>query len=185
MPTAAASATKPARFRAAVACAGAHHSLLSVPPGLVHPGDEILLALSTLRHCEHAIDLALAQAALTHHLTLIYVVDQDVACCLSGADMGLVPQLRDLAVEEIMAEREAEGRRRVEPVVRRALEMGIHVTAGISRGHFSEACLSAIAAGHPALVVTTRSGRPEWARRLWGSDVDRVVAAAPCPVVEA
>jgi len=145
----------------------------------------VMLALSTFRQSDRAIDLAIERAAESGNLVVAYVADVNLARYLIGTDVGLYPELQRKCEEELLQEHEQQGREHVAAIRDRATAGGIEVATHLRVGRFALVCLEIAEKEKPALIVTTRSRRPTWVRRFFGSPVDHLTAHAGCPVVEA
>ena len=53
----------------------------------------------------------------------------------------------------------------------------------VKSGRFALVCLDLVNQEKPSLIVTTRSQRPAWVRRVFGSPVNELVERASCPVI--
>jgi nucleotide-binding universal stress UspA family protein len=145
----------------------------------------VMLALSTFRRSEAAVELALERAAGPGRLVVVYVADKNLARYLVGSDIGTYPGLKEKCEEELLEEHERAGRQHVEEIALRARERGIQVTTHVERGRFAVVCLAIAGRQRPSLVVTTRSKRPAWVKRFFGSPVDYLTKHIGCPVEEA
>ena len=145
----------------------------------------VMLALSTFRRSDAAVDLALERAAGPGRLVVVYVADKNLARYFVGSDIGTYPGLKEKCEEELLEEHERAGRHHVEEVALRARERGLEVTTHVQRGRFAVVCLEIAGRERPSLVVTTRSNRPAWVKRFFGSPVDYLIAHIGCPVQEA
>jgi nucleotide-binding universal stress UspA family protein len=148
-------------------------------------GGPVMLALSTFRRSDKAIDLAMERAGECGRLLILLVADVNLARYLIGADLGLYPEIRRQCEDELLEEHERQGREHVEAIAERAREQGLEVSTHVSVGRFALLCLEVVERESPCLIVTTRSRRPAWVRRFFGSPVDHLIAHAPCPVIEA
>jgi len=144
----------------------------------------VMLALSTFRQSEEAVRLALEKAREPGVLVIVYVVDVNLARYFIGTDMGLYPDLMEKTKEDILREHTVAAEEAVVAISRKAAARGIVVRARVVVGRFAHECLPVVADEKPAVVITTRSGRPEWVRRLFGSPVDRLIKDADCRVLE-
>lgn len=143
----------------------------------------IMLALSTFRQSEKAVDLAIEKAGESKRLVVVYVVDVNLARYLIGLEVP--PDVKEKCEEELLKEHRQQGEKRVESIVKKAEERGIQVTAHVDVGRFALKVLDVVKAEPPEAIVTTRSKRPNWVKRLFGSPVDYLTANAGCPVIEA
>ena len=150
------------------------------------PGEgPVVLALSTFRRSDHAVERALAEAAEGGPLVVVYVADRNLARYMVGTDLGWFRDLEETCEKELLAEHEEDGRRHVDEITRRAAEQGIETASHVRVGRFAKVVLEVIEGISPRLIVTTRSHRPHWVRRFFGSPVDDLIESAGCPVVEA
>jgi len=145
----------------------------------------ILLALSTFRYSEEAVYLAMERAGQGHPFVVVYVVDVNLARYFIGTDIGLYPEIRERCEEDLLKEHRNVAEARVSAIVEKAGARGIDAKTHIAVGRFALECLLVVEADRPGLIVTRRSNRPGWVRRLFGSPVDYLIKHAGCPVVEA
>jgi len=144
----------------------------------------VMLALSTFRHSEHAIELALDRAAEGMELVIAYIADVNLARYLIGSDVGLYPNLKEQTEQAILEENERKARCRAQRIADMAAARGIAARTYARIGRFAVESLRIVEKERPGLIVTTRSRRPAWVRRFFGSPVDRLTAEAGCPVIE-
>jgi nucleotide-binding universal stress UspA family protein len=148
-------------------------------------GGPVMLALSTFRRSGRAIEVAFEKAEECGRLLILHVADVNLARYLIGTDLGLYPEIKRRCEAELLEEHEAQGREHAEEIALRARERGLDAIVRRSVGRFAHVCLEVAERESPCLIVTTRSRRPAWVRRFFGSPVDRLIAEAPCPVIEA
>jgi nucleotide-binding universal stress UspA family protein len=145
----------------------------------------VMLALSTFRQSEQAVDMALEKAKIVGRLVVVHVADVNLARYLIGSDIGLYPELQQRCENELLTKHEREGREKTAAIAERARAAGLAVSTHVTVGRFAIVCLQIVAQEKPSLIVTTRSKRPEWVRRFFGSPVNELIAKAGCPVIEA
>lgn len=146
----------------------------------------IMLALSSFRQSHTAIGLAIEQAKKSSELIVVYVVDVNLVRYLIGTDIGwLCPEVKDRCNEEILSEYREKAEQEVKFITRMAKDHRVCVRSYIDIGRFAVECLKVIEKEKPELVITTRSSRPQWVKKFFGSPVDYLVANAKCQVVEA
>lgn len=143
-----------------------------------------MLALSTFRHCEEAISLALDRAGTDGQLIIAYIVDINLARYFIGSDVGLYEKLKSRCEQEILEQHRRTARSRVREIVRRAETRSISVKVHIRSGRFALKILELLRSYQPELIITTRSNRPQWVKQFFGSPVDMLIKRAPCPVIE-
>ena len=144
-----------------------------------------MLALSTFRQSRRAAEIAVEKGTKSSELIVVYVVDVNLARYFIGTDIGSCPALKGRCEEELLSEYRQRAEQEVESIARMAEERGISVTSYIDTGRFAVECLKVMGKEKPELVVTTRSNRPKWVKKLFGSPVDHLIANAECPVIEA
>ena len=145
----------------------------------------VLLVVSTLRRTKSAERLALEKGKTVGSLAVTFVVDIDFSRYLTRADLGVFPELRARCEEEILKDHAAKGREAVKSIAEKAKKLGIAVKTSVKVGRFTDKCLEAARKENPALIVTTRSHRPRWVKRFFGSPADDLIAHTGCTVVEA
>jgi nucleotide-binding universal stress UspA family protein len=145
----------------------------------------IMLALSTFRQSEKAIELAIEKAKGGKNLIVVFVADVNLARYLIGTDVALYPELKEKCEEEILKEHRDRAEKKVSLMAKTAEDHGVSVKTYVSIGRFALECLKVVEEENPELIITTRSKRPAWVKRFFGSPVDYLIANAGCPVVEA
>lgn len=146
---------------------------------------KVMLALSTFRQSEAAVRVAIEKAKEGKHLVVVFVVDVNVARYLVGTDAGLYPGLTEKCEEDFLREHRERAEEKVKSIAKAARECGVTAKAYVSTGRFGLECMKVVREEEPELIVTTRSKRPAWVRRFFGSPVDYLVANAGCSVLEA
>jgi nucleotide-binding universal stress UspA family protein len=161
-------------------------------PGVLPPFDAkelivstVMLALSTFRHSEEAVSLALDRAESGGQLIITYIVDINLARYFIGSDVGLYEKLKSRCEQEILDEHRRTARSRVKEIVRRAEARSMSVKVHVRTGRFALKSLELARTYRPELIITTRSKRPQWVKQFFGSPVDMLIDRAPCPVIEA
>ena len=144
----------------------------------------VMLALSTFRQSGAAARLAMEKAAKTGRLVVVFIVDSDLARYISFEELGVLPE-REEYEKELLETHERLARTRMKLLLRMARKRGIKVGRRIRKGGFGIECVKLARKLSPSLVVTTRSARPAFLRRVFGSPVDYLIANAGCPVIEA
>lgn len=142
----------------------------------------VMLALSTFRQSEKAVDIALEKARQAKKLVVVYVADVNLARYFVDVDTGLFGDLKETCEEDLLKQHEKAGRKHVAAIRERAEKEGIEMQSHSEIGRFAVVCLDVVEQVKPSLIVTTRSKRPEWVRKFFGAPVDDLVANAGCPV---
>ena len=157
----------------------------SAKPDTMEPACSVMLALSTFRRSDRAIELAIELAQECGKLYVVYVADRNLARYLIGTDVEAYPELRHRVEEELLREHEERGRQHVEAIAQEARAHGLDVDSRVSTGRFALVCLDLIKELRPRMLVTTRSKRPDWVKKVFGSPVSYLIEHAGCPVIEA
>ena len=142
-----------------------------------------MLALSTFRQSEMAISKALEEAKETKNLLIVYVVDINVERYLIS-EASIIPGLEERAKEKLIAEHQQIGKRYAENIEKEARKEGISVKLVFEVGRFGIICVDMMKKENPKMIITTRSKRPEWVKKLFGSPVSYLIENASCPVIE-
>jgi nucleotide-binding universal stress UspA family protein len=145
---------------------------------------KVMLALSTFRRSEKAEEAALERAA-GGELVIVFVADENLGRYLADTDLGLYPELKERYFEEVLQIHKAKGDEVAAALVARASEKGIPSRVHVFTGRFALKCLEVVASERPDVIVTTRSKRPAWVKKLFGAPVDYLIQHAGCPVIEA
>jgi nucleotide-binding universal stress UspA family protein len=140
----------------------------------------VMLALSTFRRSDKAVEMAIARSRESKKLMVVYVIDINVARYLVGVEEEFFIGLKDTCEAELLEKAEKEGREQLEVIAEKATQSGIQVKTLVKLGRFAVICLDVVNEAHPSLIVTTRSRRPEWVRKFFGAPVDELVAKAGC-----
>ena len=149
-----------------------------------HAMQPVMLALSTFRQSELAISKALEEAQKTKKLLLVYVIDVNLARYYIGSEEFFSEEIRSMFEEEMLKVHEQRGKKYVENIETQARNAGISVKTVFQVGRFGRTCVDIMQKENPAMIVTTRSKRPEWVKKFFGSPVSYLIANASCPVIE-
>ncbi|MGO9312851.1 MAG: universal stress protein [Syntrophobacteraceae bacterium] len=141
----------------------------------------VMLALSTFRKSEVAVHTAMQNAKRTRKLCVVFVADLNLAGYFIATEIP--PAYKEMYEAEILKLDERVGLAHVEEIGAEARREGIEMKAVVKIGRFAVVCLDLVKEEKPSMIVTTRSQRPEWVRRLFGSPVDALIEKAGCPVL--
>jgi len=144
----------------------------------------VMLALSTFRKSEMAISKALEEAKKTKNLLIVYVVDINLERYLIDSETSITPGLEKRAKEELLAQHQQKGKRYVEDIEKEARKEDISVKLVFEIGRFGIICVDIMKRENPKMIITTRSKRPEWVKKIFGSPVSYLIENASCPVIE-
>jgi nucleotide-binding universal stress UspA family protein len=143
----------------------------------------VMLALSTFRRSEKAIDVAIEKCREVKKLMVAYIVDINTARYLIGIEEEFFVGLREMVESETLEKAEKEALEHVATIAEKAEKLGIQVKTLVQLGRFAVVCLDVVKQTQPSLIVTTRSQRPEWVKKFFGAPVDELIAKAGCPVI--
>jgi nucleotide-binding universal stress UspA family protein len=142
----------------------------------------VMLAMSTFRKSQKAIDVAIEKCQGGKKLMVVYVIDINIARYLVGGEDEFLHGFRETCEEEMLKKSEQEGREYVATIANNAKEKGLQVKTLVQVGRFAVICLDVVKQIHPSQIVTTRSRRPEWVKKFFGAPVNELIAKAGCPV---
>lgn len=165
--------------------------ILSVVEDLLRAGAEprpqpVMLALSAYRKSDIAIETAVTHAERSGALlAVVYVIDINLNRYIPGCDLGSSQYLYEKCERKILRELYDEARRIIGEIEEKAEAAGVKTKTYLFRGRFGQECVRLEKVLRPEIVVTTRSDRPDWLRKVFGSPVDFLIKNANCRVIEA
>jgi len=142
-----------------------------------------MLALSTFRRSEKAVSDAIEKCREIKKLIIVYVVDINVARYIIGAEEEFLFDLKEQSESELLEKAEKDAGEQVAKIAGEAEKKGIQVSTITKVGRFAVVCIDVAKQTQPALIVTTRSRRPEWVKKFFGAPVDELIAKVGCPVL--
>jgi len=145
----------------------------------------VMLALSTFRHSKEAINLSIKKSGEGRDLIIVYVIDINLARYFIGSDVGFYEELKSKCEKEILEEHRQTAKERVSTIVKLADRYSIKVKKYIRTGRFALQVLPLVKKYEPQLIITTRSRRPQWVKKFFGSPVNYLIEHVKCPVIEA
>ncbi len=144
----------------------------------------VMLALSTFRKSEKAVDTAIEKAKNIKKLLVVFVADVNLARYFIGAENRLSSDLlKGMCEADLLKLHVKEGHGHLQIVAEKARLEGIEMKAIVQIGRFAAVCLDLVEQEKPSLIVTTLSQRPEWARTFFGAPVNELIEKAGCPVM--
>ena len=141
----------------------------------------VMLALSTFRKSEAAVQTAIEKAKITRKLFVAFIADMNLARYYIATEVS--PRDKEMYEAEILKLDEKEGLAKVKKIAATACLEGIEMNSLVTIGRFGIVCLDVVKKEKPSLIVTTRSNRPEWVKKIFGSPVNELVDKAGCPVL--
>jgi len=145
----------------------------------------VMLALSTFRQSENAIQLAIEKAKVNKNLVVAYVVDENLARYLLGTDADISPAMKEKSEREILEDYRVQAQERVASIEEAARKSAINVKSYIEVARFGIKCVEIAKVEDPEFIVTTRTKRSQWVKRMFGSPVDYLTEHAGCKIIEA
>lgn len=142
----------------------------------------VLLALSTFRRSQECVAAALDEAARAGALVVVCIADINLARYLIGEEAEIPPEFQQRCERDVLMEHERECHRAADDILKLASARGIEARKYVSIGRFALEVLPIAEKEKPSLILTTRSKRPAWVRKFFGSPVDYLAEHAPCPV---
>jgi nucleotide-binding universal stress UspA family protein len=147
----------------------------------------LMLVLSPTRHNPRSVDLAISLVKeVKRPLLAVFVVDTRVADAISGriVDVGFLgDKVSGELQRAILKDYEARGRKELEEVKKKAEALDIECEMLIRKGEFVDECLKIAKEKQVEDMVVSRAERSKVSRRLFGSAVNQLLNAAPCPVM--
>ena len=144
----------------------------------------LMIALSTFRQSDKCIDIAIEKAMEYGNLIVVFIVDINIGRYMVGSDIGMYPDLKEKCEQEILHVHKNQAEEKVKSITETANKHGIVTGSHVIIGRFGTECVNIISKEKPEIVITTRSKRPEWIKKIFGSPVDYIIANAGCPVLE-
>ena len=145
----------------------------------------VMLALSTFKHSESAIDTALKKARQCKGLVIVYGHNINLGLYFMESGIGLYSDLKEQCEKELLADYEQKWKEKVKLIADKARTQGIEVVTYVHAERFTSLCLEVIEKEKPSLIITVRSNRPVWLKGFFGSVSNRLAFNAGCPVIEA
>jgi nucleotide-binding universal stress UspA family protein len=146
-----------------------------------------MLVLSPTRHNPKSVDLAISLVQSTKRpLLAVFIIDTKVADAISDriVDIGFLGNKVSGQLEDaILREYEERGRSELDEVKERAQALGLECELLIRRGDFVAECLRIAKENQVEDMIVSRADRSGVSRKLFGSAVNELLEAAPCPVM--
>lgn len=149
------------------------------------PAAIILLAISTFRQSEELVRHTLKAAHMLRvGLFVYFVVDVNLYRYLVGSGVMAGTDLREQCEKEMLEDFLLQARERVDAITSEAARVGVPCETKVTVGRFGVEIVQASRTLHPRFIALTRSKRPNWVRKAFGSPVDTIMRACGCPVFE-
>ena len=145
----------------------------------------ILLALSTFRQSDELVEHTIQAARRSRQpLIIAFVVDVNLPRYFteSGAIAGT--PLREQSEKEMLEDFRRQAATITRSIEQTAQQSDIPCSSSVVVGRFGVEILMQASEHRPSFITLTRSKRPDWVRRLFGSPVDSIIRDAGCPVYE-
>ena len=145
----------------------------------------IVLAVSTFRESDRAVECAIEKASGQGELYCIYIIDVRLSeYCFAESGGSCYPKWKKRYIKEVLASYRHKAERTIQAIKEQADQCGLEVKAEVQYGGFAKKCVTFIQNIDPDAVVTTRAQRPGILRKIFGSHVDYIIEHVDCPVIE-
>ena len=145
----------------------------------------VMLALSTFKHADRAINTALEKARQCRRLVIVYGCNVNLGLYFMESGIGLYPELKEQCEKELLAEFEQKWKEKVEGIANIARMQGLQVVTYVRAERFTSLCLEVIEKEKSFLIVMPQSHRPDWLRSILGSPANHLASHTGYLVIEA
>jgi len=145
----------------------------------------VMLALSTFKYADSAVNTALKKASQCKSLVIVYGHNVNLVLYFMESEVGLYSDLKEQCEKEILADYEEQWKEKVEVIADKARTQDIQVVTYVHAGRFTSLCLKVIEKEKPSLIIMARPHRPDWLRWIFSSVADRLAFRTGCSVIEA
>ncbi len=143
-----------------------------------------MVALSSFRWSQEAVERAFRETAPGELLLVAYVVDVRIAECFAGTALDLYPEVAEACTRDLLKGHRDFGKVVLKAISVKARARGIRVQTHLAVGQFAKEILRLIGATDPRAVITSRSRRPVWDQHVPGEAIASIARNTGCPMVE-
>jgi nucleotide-binding universal stress UspA family protein len=144
----------------------------------------VLLALSSFRLSQKAIETAFSEAAKVNSIIISFIVDVNLHRYLLTSDLMATTELEHEYEQEMLDDYKEKGEKLVKDLEAIAQEAGLTYKSYFAIGRFGLINEEIAKKEQPSLIVTTRTNRPQWVKLLFGSPVSYLISRVSCKVIE-
>ena len=144
----------------------------------------VMLALSTFKHFDKAIEAAIEKARRCKKLIIVYGHEVSLWLYFLETDIGFYPNWKEQCEKELLREIHHQWAGKVEGIANRARAENVQVTTYVRAERFRTLCMEVVKKEKPSLIITKKNLRPAWFRRFFASPVDYLASHIECSVIE-
>lgn len=144
----------------------------------------VMLALSTFKYSDKAMEIAIEKASQFKKLVVVYGREVNLWLYFLETDIGFYPSWKEQCEKELLAEIHQKWEQKVEDIANKARAENLEVTTYVRAGRFGTLCMEVMKKEKPSLIIIKKNLRPAWFRRFFGSPVDYLASHIECSVIE-
>lgn len=143
----------------------------------------VMLALSTFKHFDKAIEAAIEKANQCKKLIIVYGHEVNLWLYFLETDIGFYPCWKEQCEKELLAEIHQQWEGKIEAIANRAKAENLQVVTYVRTERFRTLCMEVVKKEKPSLIITKKNLRPAWFRRFFGYPADYLASHTECPVI--
>jgi len=143
----------------------------------------IMLALSTFKYSDKAIETAIEKASQCKKLIIVYGHEVNLWLYFLETDIGFYPCWKEQCEKELLTKIHHQWVGRVEGIANRAIAENLQVITYVRAERFRTLCMEVVKKEKPSLIIAKKNLRPAWFRRFFGSPVDYLASHTGCSVI--
>lgn len=124
---------------------------------IISSTNPIMLALSTFKHSDKAIKMAIEMAFDCKKLVIVYGHEVNPWLYFMGTDFGIIHGLKEQCEIEILIEIEREWEKKIDVIATEARAKGLKVATYVKAKKFKKLYHEVFEKEKPSLVITTKS----------------------------
>jgi len=144
----------------------------------------VMLALSTFKYSDKAIEAAIEKANQCKKLIIVYGHQINLWLYFLETDIGFYPCWKEQCEKELLAEIHQQWEQKIKSIANRAKAENLLVTTYVRAERFRTLCMNVVNKENPSLIITQKTLRPSWFRRFFGSPTDYLASHTECSVIE-
>ena len=144
----------------------------------------VMLALSTFKYFDKAIEAAIEKASQCKKLIIVYGHEVSLWLYFLETDIGFYPCWKEQCEKELLAEIYQQWAGKVEGIANRARAENLQVITYVRTERFRTLCMEVVKKEKPSLIITKKNLRPAWFRSFFGSPADYLASYTECSVIE-
>jgi len=144
----------------------------------------VMLALSTFKYSDKAIEAAIEKANQCKKLIIVYGHEVNLWLYFLETDIGFYPCWKEQCEKELLAEIHQQWKGKIEDITNRVRAENIQVITYVRAERFRTLCMEVVKKEKPSLIITKQNLRPAWFRRFFGSPADYLASHTECSVIE-